>query len=148
MCLSGNKTVKELTNTDQIIGKIFIEDEDHKESKGICDKPFPSLKQSQNYTCEIESNVIDASSVKQDFYVDKNLIVHGNTTFNYKAKSQYLVPLMCRDILKPIHIIELTVTINVQGLYFHFYFEFYFSFTSIFIFISIFMYIGGWGPSA
>ena len=115
MCLIGNKTVMELTSNDQIIGKIFIEDEDHKSSKGICEKHSPSLDQSQIYSCSIESNIMDVTSLKQDFYIDQNLVLHGNATFNHEAKSQYLVPLLCRDRSKPIHLIELTVTVRVQG---------------------------------
>lgn len=115
MCLIGNKTVMELTSIDQIIGKIFIEDEDHRLSKGICEKHSPSLDQSQIYSCTIESNVMDVTSLKDDFYIDRNLFLHANATFSYEANSQYLVPLLCRDRSKPIHIIELTVTVRVQG---------------------------------
>ena len=115
MCLIGNKTVMELTSSDQIVGKIFIEDEDHKGSKGICEKPSPSLGQSQSYSCSIDSNIIDVSSLRRSFYIDKSLVLHGNTTFDYKAKSQYSIPLMCKDVLKPVHIIELVVTVHVKG---------------------------------
>lgn len=115
MCLFGNKTVLELQNTDQVIGQIFIEDEDHKETKRICESSSPSLKQAQSYTCGIESNVIDVTPAKQIFYVDDKLVLHGNTTFDFKEKRQYIVPLMCRDKTKPIHVTELVVTINVIG---------------------------------
>ena len=115
MCLIGNKTVMELTNSDQIVGKVFIEDEDHIQSKGICESPSPTLDQSRSYSCKIESNVIDVTSLKHDFYIDKNLVLHGNTTFDFSARSQYLVPLMCTDKSKPIHSIELTVTVRVKG---------------------------------
>jgi len=114
MCLIGNKTVMELTNSDQIVGKIFIEDEDHKQSKGICESSSPTLDQSKIYSCRIESNVIDVTSLKQDFYIDKNLVLHGHTIFDFSARSQYLVPLMCTDKSKPIHTIELSVTIRVK----------------------------------
>lgn len=115
ICLHGNKTVTELEMTDQVIGQIFIEDEDHKESKGICNKVSPFIKQSQNYSCEIESNFIAVPLLKRDFYVDESLVLHGNTTFDHKAKPFYLVPLMCRDRQKPIHIIDLIVRIRVIG---------------------------------
>ena len=115
MCLIGNKTVMELTNSDQIVGKIFIEDEDHKQSKGICESSSPTLDQSKIYSCRIESNVIDVTPLKQDFYIDKNLFLHGHTTFDFSARSQYLVPLMCTDKSKPIHTIELSVTVRVKG---------------------------------
>ena len=115
MCLVGNTTILELQKPDQVIGQLLIEDPDHKESTGICTKRSPSLTYSQNYTCEIESNFIDVSSLKLDFYVDKKLKLHSNVTFNYAAKKQYIVPIICRDIHKPIHLIELTVTIKIKG---------------------------------
>lgn len=99
-----------------VIGRIYIEDPDDPESKGVCKQHSTGGAVKYHvYLCEIYSGSISVSEIKKKFYIDQKFQLNRKGDFEYKAKHVYNIPVMCRDRLKPIHLIERVFVVNIQG---------------------------------
>ncbi len=116
MCLLNmQSTIPEKSPTDTAIGQIAIEDPDHPDSKGICQKSRSPASQYLSYTCEIASSTVSVRDFKAKFYIDQHFYLHRKGDLSYKDKQVYNVPIRCRELLKPIHLIQRTFTVKIQG---------------------------------
>ena len=114
--LDAISVIPEKSPANSVIGRIAIEDPDHPESKGICEKPS-TRKHVQNarYTCAIYSTTMNVDLIKQKFYIDQSFQLNRKSDFDYKTKNVYNIPIMCRDRDKPIHLIEKVFVVRIQG---------------------------------
>ena len=116
ICLrNALSTIPEKMTVNSVIGEIAVEDPDHPNTKDICKKTTGSTPIDHSYTCEIFSSSINVNSIKAKFYIDQQFRLNRKVDFSYLTKNSYNVPVLCRDKLKPIHVIENTFVIKIQG---------------------------------
>ena len=117
LCLLNAKTViSEKSRLISSIGQIALEDPDHPKSMGICQTSTKILSpQYLSYTCDIWSSSDNVDDIKMKFYIDQHFVLNRKGDLSYKARQSYVIPIMCRDVTKPIHLIERSFTVSVKG---------------------------------